>query len=52
MKKEITGTIYVSINGVYHDWDDLTKEKQDEISITLNDRAVLSIGYKHKEKTA
>jgi hypothetical protein len=54
MKKEITSTVYVSINGEYHRWENLTKEMQDAISIELNCRAMESIGYRrrNKEKTA
>lgn len=52
MAKEITASFYVSIDGTYHRWEDLPKEKQKEISIALNDRAALAMGYKHKDKTA
>lgn len=51
-RKEITATIYVEINGENHRWDDLTEQKQKEISIELNRRAMESIGYRIKEKTA
>lgn len=52
MGKEITATVYVTINGKNYLWDSLTKEKKREISIELNDRAMQSIGYRRKEKTA
>lgn len=52
MAKEITSTIYVSINGTYQRWDDISPELQEEISITLNDRAVQAMGYRRKDKTA
>jgi hypothetical protein len=50
--KEITYRIFVSINGEDVPWDSLTKEKQREISIALNDRAMQAIGYRRVEKTA
>lgn len=52
LRKEITATIYVEINGENHRWDDLTEQRQKEISIELNRRAMESIGYRIKEKTA
>ena len=50
MKKEITCSISVSIDGVDVPWDSLSKEKQKEISIELNNRAMEAIGYKKVEK--
>lgn len=52
LKKEITATLYVEIDGVCHRWDELSEEKQKEISIELNRRAMESIGYRVKDKTA
>ncbi|MBH1941680.1 hypothetical protein I5677_12325 [Mobilitalea sibirica] len=52
MKKEITSTIYVSINGEYRLWDSLSMEEKKDISINLNDRAMQAIGYQRKDKTA
>ena len=49
-RKEITATIYVEINGECHRWDDLSEEKQKEISIELNKRAMEAIGYRVKDK--
>ena len=51
-RKEITYRLFVSINGVDVPWDELDQEKQNEISIILNDRAVQSLGYRRKDKTA
>jgi hypothetical protein len=39
-RKEITGTLYVSIDGVDVLWDTLTLEQKTEISDVLNKRAV------------
>jgi hypothetical protein len=39
-RKEITGTMYVSIDGVDVPWESLTMEKKIEISDVLNRRAV------------
>jgi hypothetical protein len=50
MKKEITATLYVSINGVDCRWEDLSTEQQKEISIALNDRAMQAIGYRRIQK--
>jgi hypothetical protein len=51
-KKEITYKLFININGSDVPWDSLSKEKQREISIILNDRAVQSIGYRRKDKSA
>ncbi len=55
-RKEITGRIFVSINGEDVLWDTLSPEMQKEISIELNRRAVkaalLASGYTIKEKPA
>lgn len=50
MAREITATIYVCIDGINHNWDGLPKDKQKEISIALNDRAIKAIGYIRKDK--
>lgn len=45
-RKEITVTIYVEINGECHRWDGVTEQRQKEISIELNKRAMQSIGFR------
>ena len=46
MKKEITYSIYVSVDGEFQNWSALSQEQRQQISIELNDRAVQSIGYR------
>ncbi len=52
-RKEITGTLYVCIDGVNVPWDTLTLEQKTEISDVLNRRAVkaalLAQGFTIKE---
>lgn len=52
--KELTVRSFVRINGEYYPWESLSKEKQREIGIALNDRALRAIGYVpvKKDKTA
>jgi hypothetical protein len=45
LKKEYIIRIHVQINGEYHLLENLTEEVQKEIGITLNDKALRSIGY-------
>ena len=45
MKRDYTVRIHVSINGEYHRWESLSPEKQKEIGMTLNDRALRAAGY-------
>lgn len=54
MKTNYTVRIHVSIDGEYHLWESLTPEKQKEIGLALNDRALRAAGYVpvQKEKTA
>ncbi|MDF2538850.1 MAG: hypothetical protein K0S76_1871 [Herbinix sp.] len=51
-RKELTYTIFVSINGEDVPWDSLSKERKKEISIALTDRAMQAIGYRRVDKTA
>jgi len=54
MRKEITGRVFVSIDGVDVPWDSLSQEQRIEISTELNKRAVTAFyqakGYKVKAK--
>lgn len=52
IKKEITTRIHVMIDGEYHLWETLSKEKQKEIGIKLNDKALRAIGYVPVNETA
>lgn len=52
MKKEITYSIYINTGKNEVAWNDLTSEEKKQISIKLNDRAMQSIGYRRKDKTA
>ena len=53
MAKELTYRMFVSINGEVVPWNSLPQDKKEEVSITLNDRAMRSIGYKPiEDKTA
>jgi len=51
--KELTIRTFVRINGKYQLWELLSGEKQKEIGISLNERALRAIGYVpvKKEKT-
>ncbi len=52
IKKEITTRIHVMIDGEDHLWETLSPEKQKEIGIKLNDRALRAIGYIPVNETA
>lgn len=53
MAKELTYRLFVIINGESIPLDSLSDEMKKEVSITLNDRAMRSIGYRPiKDKTA
>ena len=45
IKKQLTTRVHIKIDGEYHLWETLTPEKQKEIGIALNDRALRAIGY-------
>ena len=45
MRKPMTVRIHIKIDGQYHLWESLSPEKQKEIGIALNDRALRAIGY-------
>jgi hypothetical protein len=53
MKTKYTTRIHIKIDGEYHLWETLSPEKQKEIGIAINDRALRAIGYVPvtKEKT-
>lgn len=51
-RKEMTYSIFVSIDGIDRPWDELSKEEKEKISIELNDRAMQAIGYVRKDETA
>lgn len=45
MRKEITHSIFVEIDGVDVPWENLSEDEKVEISQKINDKALRSIGY-------
>ncbi len=45
MKKELEVVIHVMLEDKDCLWDTISEEKQEEMNIALNDRALRSIGY-------
>ncbi len=43
--KELTVRTFVRIHGEYQPWESLSAEKQEEIGVALNDKALRAIGY-------
>lgn len=49
-KKQITGRLYVSIQGENIPWEELPFERRNEISAELTDRMLQVMGYKRREE--
>lgn len=51
MAKELTARIHVSIDGKDHLWESLPPDKQKEMGLAFNDRALRAIGYEPSKET-
>ncbi len=49
-KKQITGRLFVSIQGEDIPWEELPFERRNEIGAELTDRMIQALGYKCREE--